>query len=205
MNTEEAPFYLAINHCKNDSSSKLWFKKSALGVNTLNSLMKRMAQKAGLGSNITNHSGRKTMVQTLTNNAVPPTDIIQLSGHKNVQSVTNYSNVSSKQQMQMSRTLTGLASGKRFSGGSYSNFKQDASTEVYRHQGKHNETNPDSAATCQQQQQQAMSLFSGATVHGCHIQVSINSLNQSPVATTSQTSPPKYKRLKILEDSDSDN
>ncbi len=91
MSTDEAPFYLAVNHCKKVSSDKTWFKKSALGVNTLNSLMKRMAEKAGLGPNISNHSGRKKMMQTLTNNDVPPTDIVQLSGHKNLQSVTNYS------------------------------------------------------------------------------------------------------------------
>ena len=30
------------------------------------------------------------------NNDVPPTDIMQLSGHKNVQSITRYSNVSQK-------------------------------------------------------------------------------------------------------------
>jgi hypothetical protein len=43
MSTEEAPFYLAINHCKKDlHSNNSWFKKSPIGVNTLNSLMKRM-------------------------------------------------------------------------------------------------------------------------------------------------------------------
>ena len=42
--------------------------------------MKTMAQKAGLGPNFKNHSGRKTMIQTLVNNDVPPTDIMQLSG-----------------------------------------------------------------------------------------------------------------------------
>ena len=44
------------------------------------------------------------------NNDVPPTDIMQLSGHKNVQSFTRYSNVSQKQQLNMSHTLTGTSS-----------------------------------------------------------------------------------------------
>ena len=52
--------------------------------------MKTVAKKAGLGPNFKNHSGRKTMIQTLVNNDVPPTDIMQLSGHKNVQSITSY-------------------------------------------------------------------------------------------------------------------
>ena len=40
------------------------------------------------------------------NNDVLPTDIMQLSGH-NVQSITSYSTVSQKQQLNMSHTLTG--------------------------------------------------------------------------------------------------
>ena len=91
MNDSDAPFYLAINNCTKQESSKPWFKKSAVGQNKLNSLMRKMAEKAGLGPNVTNHSGRKTMIQALTNNDIPATDIIQLSGHKNLQSVTNYS------------------------------------------------------------------------------------------------------------------
>ena len=53
--------------------------------------MKTMAQKAELGPNFKNHSGRKTMIQTLANNDVPPTDFMQLPGVKNVQSITSYS------------------------------------------------------------------------------------------------------------------
>ena len=94
MNHDNAPFYLAVNTCKNQDSSKPWFKN----LHKLKSLMKTMAEKAGLGSNVKNHSGRKTMIQTITNNEIPATDIIQLSGHKNLQSVTNYSMVSEKQQ-----------------------------------------------------------------------------------------------------------
>ena len=37
---------------------------------------------------------------------------MQPSGHKNVQSITSSSNVSQKQQLNMSHTLTGLSSGE---------------------------------------------------------------------------------------------
>ena len=70
-----------------------------------------MAEKARRGPNVKNHSGRKTMIQTLTNNDIQATDIIQLSGHKNLQSVTNYTVVSEKQQVKMSCTLSELMSG----------------------------------------------------------------------------------------------
>ena len=82
VNDSDAPFYLAVNNCTEQESSKPWIKKSAVGQNKLNSLMRKMAEKAGLGPNVTNHSGRKTMIQALTNNDIPATDIIHLSGHK---------------------------------------------------------------------------------------------------------------------------
>ena len=86
---DEAPFYLSINHV---SSEKLalpqtkWFKPQPMGVNKLNSLMKDCASAAGIGANkrITNHSARKTLVQTLQDNNVPPTQIVQVTGHKSL-------------------------------------------------------------------------------------------------------------------------
>ena len=32
MNENNAPFYIAVNNCKKQDSSKSWFKKSAVGV-----------------------------------------------------------------------------------------------------------------------------------------------------------------------------
>ena len=79
MYHDNAPFYLAVNTLKYHDYSKPWFKKSAVGVNKLNSLLKTMAEKAGLEPNAKNHSGQKTMIQTLTSNEIPATDIIQLT------------------------------------------------------------------------------------------------------------------------------
>ena len=49
------------------------------------------------------------------NKNVLPTDVMQLSGHKNVQSITSYSTVSQKQQLNMSHTLTGTFDSPCFS------------------------------------------------------------------------------------------
>ena len=57
MKTDDAPFYLAVNNVKS-GSGKPGFKKAPVGVNKLNTLMKTMAQKAGLGPNFKNHSDR---------------------------------------------------------------------------------------------------------------------------------------------------
>ncbi|CAH3114587.1 unnamed protein product [Porites lobata] len=108
MTDSDSPFYLGINHIKNPTE-KPWFKASAMGVNKLNSLMKTMADKAGFDEKrrLTNHSARKTMIQKLNDNNIPPTHIMQLSGHRNVQSVNNSSTVSNEQQKNMSLILSG--------------------------------------------------------------------------------------------------
>ena len=77
----------------------------------LNSLMKTMAGKSGLdNSHLTNHSSRKRMIQTLNDKDIPPSHILQLSGHKNAQSISNYIHVSQEQQKSMSRILRGSTS-----------------------------------------------------------------------------------------------
>ena len=112
MNTEDSPFYLAVNSMKKleSLSNKAWFKQAPACVNKLNLIKKNMAEKARLTSKFTNHSRRKTMMQTLVNQNLP-TDIIQLSGNKNLPSVTHFSSVNESQQMEMSRILSSVATG----------------------------------------------------------------------------------------------
>ena len=64
MTNGDSPFYLAVNNLKLKSlGTKNWFKANAIGINKINSLMKTMAQKAGLENNrFQNHSGRKTIL-----------------------------------------------------------------------------------------------------------------------------------------------
>ena len=71
---------------------KNWFKAQPMGANKLNNVMKDMTQAVGI-SGKTNHSGRKTLVQKLQVSGVPPNQIIQIMGHKNLQSVNNYSSL----------------------------------------------------------------------------------------------------------------
>ena len=85
MCVSEAPFYLQT--IKNPTGD-IWFKKQRLGKNSLGKLLKEVGDKAGL--NIRNHSGRKTMVTDLCDANVPSYRIIQLSGHKSVESIQDY-------------------------------------------------------------------------------------------------------------------
>ena len=50
------------------------------------------------------------MVQKLVDNDIPPNEIIQITGHKNVNSLNNYSSLSDKKQHQISAVLSNAAS-----------------------------------------------------------------------------------------------
>ena len=67
-----------------------------------------MAEKANLTNkeNITNHSARKSMIQKLNDIQVPPTHIMQICGHKNVQSINNYSSLNSRQLQTISTIIS---------------------------------------------------------------------------------------------------
>ena len=78
-----------------------------MGQNKLNSLMKTTVEKGGLSSErLTNHSTRKCTIQKLNDSDIPPSHIMQLSGHRNVQSINNYSHISQQKQKNMSRILS---------------------------------------------------------------------------------------------------
>ena len=95
----DSTFYLAVNYFKSEGELKLegskWFKSQPTGVNKLNSLMKEMTETAGISVK-TNHSGGETLVQKLQDNDVPPNQIVQITGHKNLQSINNCSSLISK-------------------------------------------------------------------------------------------------------------
>ena len=102
-----SPFYLGINIIRREESEKPWFKKSPMGINKLNSLMKVMASKGELNnSKLTNHSARKRLVQKLVSSDVQPTEIIQITGHRNLQSINNYSCLSESKLKNISSILS---------------------------------------------------------------------------------------------------
>ena len=99
MYEDDSPFYLAVNNnLKGESlQTKEWFKVGPVGINKLNRVMKNMAQKAGINNErLRNHSGRKTMIQTLSENDIP---------------LNLKSKVSTKQQMKMSQVLSSVVAG----------------------------------------------------------------------------------------------
>ena len=80
--------------------------------------MNTMAEKAGLdATNLTNHSRRKRMIQKLNDEGVPPTHIMQISGHKNVQSELQHSvGATQKKHFQHSEWISRSAGAIRMPG-----------------------------------------------------------------------------------------
>ena len=58
----------------------------------------------------TNHSGRKTLVQKLRDNDVPPNQMVQVTGHKNLLSVNYYSSLRERQMENISKILSSSSS-----------------------------------------------------------------------------------------------
>ena len=76
-----------------------------MGKNTIGDIAKRMSIKAGLSGRFTNRSGRKTAITTLVNENIPVNEIMQLTGHKSVTSINDYSIASFRKQQEMSTAL----------------------------------------------------------------------------------------------------
>ena len=78
-----------------------------MGKNKLGQLAKVMSVKAGLTARHVNHSARKTCITKLLNAKTPPTEVAQLSGHKNLLSLNHYNTVNLQRQIEMSTTVHG--------------------------------------------------------------------------------------------------
>lgn len=55
---------------------------------------------------LTNHSARKYLVEKLHTNHIEGKDIMQISGHKNIASINNYSAISENKQREISNILS---------------------------------------------------------------------------------------------------
>ena len=55
---------------------------------------------------LVNHSTRKHLVQKLVDNNIPPNEIVQITGHKNMNSLNNYSTISNRRQQHISTVLS---------------------------------------------------------------------------------------------------
>ena len=104
------------------------------------------------------------MIQTLSEKDIPPTHIAQLSGHKNLKSIENYSKVSTKQQMKMSKVLSSVVAGTATKTPSFET------------------ANPAISPFTSESQQ---------SIQGGNFSININTVNQSPKLSVEESSPPE--------------
>ena len=92
MMADDSQFYLTVN-TEVLKAGKKWFKAAPLGVNSLRSMVKNMVAASQVHSDkkLVNHSTRKHLVQNLVDNNIPLNEIVQITGHKNINSLNNYS------------------------------------------------------------------------------------------------------------------
>lgn len=122
------PFYLATHTQQCAMTHKdQWFKRQPIGVNKLGSIMKRMTTSAGIvgEKKLTNHSARKHLVQKLSENNVPANQIMQITGHKNIQSINNYSSLNEIQHRNNSSILSNPTALQCSSGSATFQFTQN--------------------------------------------------------------------------------
>ena len=107
-NSPESPFSLTVNH-QTWRQSQVWYKGSPLGKNEIGKFMSTAAKNVGLAAQnkkISNHSVRKTSISRLLDAGVPGNFVMQLSGHKNLQSLSSYKSASIAHRRHMSDTLS---------------------------------------------------------------------------------------------------
>ena len=105
--TPTTPFFLARNHNAWRTKST-WYKVSPLGINKIGQFLPKAAKKAGLqacGRKLSNHSIQKTSISRLLDAIISENFVTQLSGHKNLQSLSSYKSAFLAHQRQMSDTL----------------------------------------------------------------------------------------------------
>lgn len=81
---------ISFPHGVDESTGRVWYKNCNMGRNQIAKIVSDIAKKMGWPGRITNHSIRKTLCANLFNQDVNSNMIIQISGHKNPASSSNY-------------------------------------------------------------------------------------------------------------------
>ena len=196
MLTDGSPFYLAVNK-EAPKHGQQWYKCSPLGVNSLRSMLKKMASDAELQTDkkLVNHSTRKHLVQKLIDNEIPPNEIVQITGHKNVSSLNNYSTLSSAKRQCISAVLSNISSQKR-----------PMPTEISGHSCQQTVSLEEmsTASTSYLPASSTAMPPTGSLLHGCHIgTVKITNIFQGINPAEKQIKTKKCRRIIVSESDES--
>ena len=104
---ESGPFYLTVI---DKPVSSIWYKKTPMGKNTINTIMKNMKKNSPLKNlcpekNLTNHSARKTVVKKLKSSGIPKCEIKNITGHASASGLDDYDSGDEREQQIISRAI----------------------------------------------------------------------------------------------------
>ena len=92
-------------HRKFNASLKYWYTKQHLGKNTLSAFMMDISKECHLSIRYTNHSIRATGISVLTRQDFTNSEIMAVSGHESVQSLSIYQKTGSKEKLEIGNVL----------------------------------------------------------------------------------------------------
>ena len=93
-------------------STNIWFKKTPMGINSINSMMKDLISGSHLQNSEkhqTNHSARKALVKKSKQQQVRKSEIISITGHNRDGGLDAYDSGDEVQQKQLSYLLTTIS------------------------------------------------------------------------------------------------
>ena len=91
-----------------NSLTNIWYKKTPMGINSINSMMKDLISNSPLQNSekhLANHSARKTLVKKLKQQQVPKSEIISITGHNREAGLDAYDSSDEMQQKQLSHFI----------------------------------------------------------------------------------------------------
>ena len=87
------------------ATSTIWYGRQHQGKNTLGVFMNEISKNFNLSQVYTNHSVSVTGVTVLTRQNFSASEIISITGHKSVQSLTRYQKTQAKQKITMGNVM----------------------------------------------------------------------------------------------------
>ena len=82
-----------------------WYRNRPLGHNPLSQTVKKLVDKIGVNGFFTNHSLRRTCATRLYNKGIDEQQIMSVTGHRSVDGVRVYKQISCEQQQHMSKVI----------------------------------------------------------------------------------------------------
>jgi hypothetical protein len=84
---KDGPFFLSAI---DGPTSRIWYKKTKVGLTTISSWLKVMAQEAEVTRRITNKTGRRTAISRMALTNMPREIMMQITWHKSASSLDQY-------------------------------------------------------------------------------------------------------------------